>query len=153
MTPEELIDLLIPYWQEAGYDTDDRPWLLQLTALITPSLTRLSDAVKESRLLFGEKASYSEEAISQLQQEGAAAILQSILEEIPESDSFTAVEAKDLVKRVTKAHNVKQGVVMKSLRAALMGELHGPDLMQSWALLHQKKVDRLRLGDALATLD
>jgi glutamyl-tRNA synthetase len=153
MTPEELIDLLIPYWQEAGYDTDDRPWLLQLTALITPNLTRLSDAVKESRLLFGEKASYSEEALSQLQQEGAATILRSILEEVPESDSFTAVEAKDLVKRVTKAHNIKQGVVMKSLRAALMGELHGPDLMQSWALLHQKKVDRLRLGDALATLD
>jgi glutamyl-tRNA synthetase len=153
MSPEELIDLLIPYWQEAGYNTDDRPWLLQLTALITPSLTRLSDAVRESRLLFGEKASYSEEAIAQLQQEGVAAILQSILEGIPDSDSFTEVEAKDLVKRVTKAHNVKQGVVMKSLRAALMGELHGPDLMQSWVLLHQKKVDRLRLGDALKAID
>jgi glutamyl-tRNA synthetase len=153
MSPEELIDLLIPYWQEAGYNTDDRPWLLQLTALITPSLTRLSDAVRESRLLFGEKASYSEEAIAQLQQEGVAAILQSILEGIPDSDSFTEVEAKDLVKRVTKAHNAKQGVVMKSLRAALMGELHGPDLMQSWVLLHQKKVDRLRLGDALKAID
>jgi glutamyl-tRNA synthetase len=153
MPPEELIDLSIPYWQEAGYNTDDRPWLLELTALIAPSLTRLTDVVPESRLLFGEKANYSEEAIAQLKQEGVAPILQSILDGIPESDSFTAVKAKELVKQVTKAHNVKQGVVMKSLRAALMGELHGPDLMQSWGLLHQKKVDNLRLRSALEAID
>jgi glutamyl-tRNA synthetase len=127
--------------------------LLELTALIAPSLTRLTDVVPESRLLFGEKANYSEEAIAQLKQEGVAPILQSILDGIPESDSFTAVKAKELVKQVTKAHNVKQGVVMKSLRAALMGELHGPDLMQSWGLLHQKKVDNLRLRSALEAID
>jgi glutamyl-tRNA synthetase len=150
MPPEELVDLSIPYWQEAGYNTDDRPWLIKLTTLIAPSLIRLTDVVKESKLLFGNTANYSEEAISQLKQEGVTAILESVIAAISETDTFSEVEAKELVKQVTKAHNVKQGIVMKSLRAALMGELHGPDLMQSWVLLHQKQVDRLRLKEALS---
>jgi glutamyl-tRNA synthetase len=147
MPVTELVDLLIPYWQEAGYNTDDRAWLIELTALIAPSLTRLSDAVPESHLLFGEQANYSEAAIQQLHQEGVTEILKSILADLPAD--LSNISAKELVKQVTKTHNVKQGVVMKSLRAALMGELHGPDLMQSWVLLHQKQVDRLRIEQAL----
>jgi glutamyl-tRNA synthetase len=30
-----------------------------------------------------------------------------------------------------------------------MGELQGPDLIQSWVLLHQKGWDKSRLGQAL----
>jgi glutamyl-tRNA synthetase len=54
----ELTQLLIPYWQEAGYQFDtntDRAWLEQLTALIGPSLTTLKDAVEMSRLFFTER--------------------------------------------------------------------------------------------------
>jgi glutamyl-tRNA synthetase len=51
---------------------------------------------------------------------------------------------------VTKEKNLKKGVVMRSLRAALTGEVHGPDLVQSWLLLHQRSLDRARLQAALA---
>jgi glutamyl-tRNA synthetase len=44
---------------------------------------------------------------------------------------------------------VKKGVVMKSLRAALLGSLQGPDLLASWQLLHRIGEDRLRLERAL----
>ena len=59
------MDLVLPYWQAAGYTVDlnsDRSWLEQLAALIGPSLTRLSDAVEESRQLFGETVTYQEDA-------------------------------------------------------------------------------------------
>jgi len=39
--------------------------------------------------------------------------------------------------------------VMKTLRAALMGAMHGPDLMQSWLILHQRRYDQPRLQAAL----
>jgi glutamyl-tRNA synthetase len=39
---------------------------------------------------------------------------------------------------------------MKSLRAALLGSLQGPDLVGSWLLLHRSCVDRPRLEKALA---
>lgn len=153
MPAEKLVDLLIPYWQEAGYQFDpesDRAWLEQLTALIAGSLTRLADAPKESRLLFGESVKYSDEAISQLQLTGVAEVIKAVLEAI--QPNLSEANAKEIVDRVTKAQNMKKGLVMKSLRAALMGELQGPDLIQSWLLLNQKGWDKSRLQQALSQI-
>ncbi len=155
MSGDELVDLLLPYWQEAGYSLNldsDRPWLEQMATLIGPSLTRLSDAAKESVLLFGETVEYSEEAIAQMQQEGVKEVLQAVLQKIAESSQLTADEAKDTIKQVTKTFKVKKGLVMRSLRAGLMGELHGPDLIQSWLLLNQKGWDKSRLSHGLDSL-
>ncbi|MDJ0714085.1 MAG: glutamate--tRNA ligase [Prochloraceae cyanobacterium] len=152
MPADKLVELLVPYWQKAGYKVDlesDRPWLETLTALIGPSLTRLSDAPKESRLLLGESLEYSEDAIEQLQKEGVGEILTSIKEAIESYSQLTQDDAKDIVKKVTKQAKVKKGLVMRSLRAALMGELQGPDLIQSWLLLSQKGLDKVRLQQSL----
>jgi glutamyl-tRNA synthetase len=153
MPVPKLVELLIPYWQEAGYQVDlekERAWLETLTAVIAPSLTRLTDAVKESHLLFGESVEYGEEAIAFMKQEGISEILKSIIEAIP--TQLTEADAKGILKQVTKTHNVKQGLVMRSLRGALTGEMHGPDLVQSWLLLHQKDLDKTRLQQALSNL-
>ncbi len=155
MSGEELVDLLVPYWQQAGYPVDvdgDRPWLEQMAIFIGPSLTRLSDGVKESVLLFGDRVDYSEEAIAQMRQEGVKEVLQAVLEKIAESSQLTEDEAKDTLKQVTKTFKVKKGLVMRSLRAGLMGELHGPDLIQSWLLLNQKGWDKSRLSHGLDLL-
>jgi glutamyl-tRNA synthetase len=48
-----------------------------------------------------------------------------------------------------KQQGVKKGLVMRSLRAALTGEVHGPDLIETWLLLHQKGWDGDRLAQAL----
>jgi glutamyl-tRNA synthetase len=152
LPPSELVKLLIPYWQEAGYEVNlsqDQAWLEELTALIAPSLTRLTDAVKESYLLFGASVTYTEKAIAQLHQEGVTEILKAILAEKENYEQFTDKEAQEIINNVVKSQKVKKGVVMKSLRAGLMGDLQGPDLIQSWLLLHQKGWDLSRLQDAL----
>ena len=149
MNPEELVDLLIPYWQAAGYPVEQTEslWLVQLTALIAPSLTRLTDAVAESRQIFVEKVNYTEEALQQLQQEGVKPILESLLAAI--TPNLSEEGAKEIINTVTKAQNVKKGVIMKSLRVGLMGELHGPDLIASWLLLNQRGWDSQRLEVSL----
>ncbi len=147
---EELLELLLPYWQEAGYQvnlTEDQPWLIQLTDLIRESLKRLSDAPKESHLLFGSSIEFSEEALKQLQQPGVADILLTLLEGITAQLNLTEIQS--LITTTTKTHKVKKGVVMKSLRAALMGSLQGPDLAGSWLLLNSKGWDKLRIESAL----
>ncbi|MHC5827525.1 MAG: glutamate--tRNA ligase family protein, partial [Nostoc sp.] len=60
---DKLTDLVIPYWQKAGYKFDggrDRPWLEQLVTLISQSLTRLVDAVPQSQLFFSDTVEFSE---------------------------------------------------------------------------------------------
>ena len=154
MPPVELTDLLIPYWQEAGYEFDvqaERPWLEQLTALIGPSLTTLNDAVEMTRIFFTKTVTLDEEANAQLQQDGAIAILQAIQDRIVQQadQSLTSEGAKEIINSTTKAANVKKGLVMRSLRAALMGTMHGPDLIESWLLFHQKGIDLIRFKAVL----
>jgi glutamyl-tRNA synthetase len=149
----ELVERLIPYWQAAGYLVDlesDRPWLEKLATLIGPSLTRLADAEKESRLIMTEAIEFQADAIQQLQQPSAKDVLSSILAVIDTVETLTEESAKEQINQITKSLGVKKGVVMKSLRAGLMGALQGPDLMQSWVLLNQKGWDKTRLNQALA---
>ncbi|MBE9204734.1 glutamate--tRNA ligase [Synechocystis salina LEGE 06099] len=149
----ELVPLLIPQWQGAGYEIDlekDGAWLDSLAGLIAPSLTRLTDAVAESKLLFGDRLDLQEDGAKQLAVEGAKAILEAALAFSQSTPELTLDEAKGEINRLTKELGLKKGVVMKSLRAGLMGTVQGPDLLQSWLLLHQKGWATTRLTQAIA---
>lgn len=151
MPVDKLTDLVIPFWEEAGYQLTagrDRPWLEQLVTLIGPSLTRLTDAVSISQLFFVETVEFSEEARAQLKQEGSAATLSWIVNAL-ENQQLTEASAQELIKQVVKEQNVKKGLVMRSLRNGLTGDLHGPDLIQSWLLLNKIGLDKPRLLQAV----
>jgi glutamyl-tRNA synthetase len=152
MPVSQLTDLLIPYWEGAKYELDpwrDRSWLEKLASLIGPSLTRLQDAVIMSQLFFTKSVDYSEEAVAQLKQEGVAAAFQGILTAI-DNVELTEASAQDIIKQVIKEKNLKRGLVMRSLRAALTGDMHGPDLIQTWLILKERDLDKPRLQQALA---
>ncbi|MDF5706861.1 MAG: glutamate--tRNA ligase [Nostoc sp. S4] len=152
MPVEQLTDLLIPYWQASGYKFDGgrtRPWLEQLVALISQSLTRLVDAVGMSLLFFSDTVEFSDEANTQLKQEGSAAVLEGIVTALQNQPQLSEESAQDIIKQAVKEQKVKKGLVMRSLRAALTGDVHGPDLIQSWLLLNQIGLDRPRLSTAI----
>ncbi|MGF1491904.1 MAG: glutamate--tRNA ligase [Microcoleaceae cyanobacterium] len=152
MSAAQLTDLLLPYWQEAGFEFDvsaDRSWLEQLAALLGPSLTRLKDAVEQGDLFFRPTVPLDEEAQAQVSQEGVNTVLQAVSQKVQAVDSFTAEQAKQIVGEVTKETKLKKGLIMRSLRAVLMGSMHGPDLMESWLILHQRGFDQLRFQAVL----
>lgn len=149
----ELMPLLIPYLEAGGYQVDlekDQAWLESLASLIGPSLTRLTDAATESQLLFGDRLDLKEDGQKQLAVEGAKAVLEAALTFSQNMPELTLDEAKGEINRLTKELGLKKGVVMKSLRAGLMGTVQGPDLLQSWLLLHQKGWATTRLNQAIA---
>jgi glutamyl-tRNA synthetase len=153
MSAEALLPELIPYWQAAGYQFDsdaDREWLLQLTSLIGASLARLDECVEISRTFFTDTVTLNEEATAKVSQPGAKEVLTSLVTALKAKPDFSAIDAQDLIKQVTKEQNVKKGLVMQSLRAALTGEVHGPDLIQSWLLLHQHQLAVSRIEQALS---
>ncbi len=155
MPIDQLTDRLIPVWQVAGYEVvpTDRAWLEQLTALVAPSLARLEEAVPMTRYLFVADVGFTEAATTQLQLDNVATALQGIITALEATPSLTAENVQDVIQAGVKAANVKKGVVMKSLRAALTGDLQGPDLVQSWLLLNQHQMDLPRLRQALAVAE
>jgi glutamyl-tRNA synthetase len=155
MPIEDLCDRLIPFWREAGFDREldfvaKRPWLLELTALIAPSLTRLTDAVEMTRFLFESELKYTDGAIAALQPEAVKPVITALLEELQNIPELTADTANNLIQTVTKSQNVKKGMVMKPLRCALTGDVHGPELIPSFLLLHQRNLTVPRLQQALS---
>jgi glutamyl-tRNA synthetase len=153
MPVDKLTDLLIPYWEKAGYSFTqgrERPWLEQVTGLIGASLTRLVDAVEMTKVFFTPGVELTEEGSQQLQQEGVKTVLQGIITALESQSELTADVAQNIIKQVVKSENVKKGLVMRSLRAALTGDVHGPDLIQSWLLLNQIGLDKTRLHQAIS---
>jgi glutamyl-tRNA synthetase len=151
MPVEELLPLLVPYWQEVGYQFDvekDADWLAKLTALITPSLTRLDEAAAMVKVFFADTVSLDDEAKAQLSQPGSIDILNSLEKSLGNISELTPEIANDLIKATMKEFGVKKPAVMRSLRAALTGEVHGHDLIQSSILLHQRQ----KIADRIAAI-
>ena len=154
MPADKLTDLLIPYWQDAGYDVNskDRSWLETLTALTAPTLNRLTDVIKETSVFFVDSVEHTPEAMDLLKQEGVAEVVTEIIAGVNNAESMAEEDTKELIKQVTKSQKVKKGLVMRSLRASLTGELHGPDLTQTWLLLNKLGADKSRLQQTLAKI-
>ena len=61
-------------------------------------------------------------------------------------------KAKEIINEISKMHNVKKGILMKSLRVAFFGSLSGPDLIQSWELFSESKSDISRIERCLKSI-
>ena len=153
-SPEDLLELIAPYLKEVGYEFDlaaDRDWLLNLSALVGPSLTRLKDCVDLSRFFFTPTMQFADAAVDQLKKDGVADAMQAVLDALIAHEGLKeASDAKGLINQVTKTLGVKKGLIMRSLRAALMADMQGPDLVDSWLILHQRGFDQGRLESAIA---
>ena len=148
LDPATLCAELLPRWQAAGLNTTQpRSWQNTLAALIGPSLVLLNDGVDQARPFLGcpvpDIASQH-----QLELAGCKPALRHVLAGLPEP--FEPAAAKALLAAAAKVAGVKKGVVMKGMRAALLGSLQGPDLLASWELLNAIGADRSRLDAATA---
>ena len=142
LSPADLRAALQPLWAVEGWldpmgdaaaAGPDQAWLESLCGLIGPSLVTLRDGIDQARPFFS-RPELSEAAVSQLQSAGAREALQALFERLAEGP-LTLEQAQALLTEAVAAAGVKKGVLMKTLRAALLGSLQGPDLLSTWLLL------------------
>jgi glutamyl-tRNA synthetase len=155
---EALLAQLQPLWAARGWGDgsggcaahSDPAWQLELTELLGPSLTLLADGVEQATPFF-TTPELNDAAQAQLASEGARpalAALAAALEPLA-AEALAADQAQALLSEAAAAAGVKKGVIMKSLRAALLGSLQGPDLLTTWLLLHRSGDDLARIRRAL----
>ena len=141
----ELSKFIKNYWNEMGWRSPSAEWDLKLTNLIQDSLILLKDAIDQSKPFF---------ILSQMKKEGeeflknqkdAKESLKYILFYLKE-ENITKINkdnAREIINKITVKHFIKKGILMKSLRVAFFGCLSGPDLIQSWELFSENKIDIL----------
>ncbi|WP_411868182.1 glutamate--tRNA ligase [Vulcanococcus limneticus] len=145
-SPAELRDALMPLWQAEGWSADPA-WQEQLAELLGPSLVLLADGVEQARPFF-ERPELNDAAVQQLASDGARPALQALLERLPVG-ALSSEQAQALLGEAVAAAGVKKGVLMKSLRAALLGSLQGPDLLSTWLLLQPSGEAAARIQHSL----
>ncbi len=139
----QLCKFIKKYWNDMGWESPSTEWDLKLTNLIKDSMILLKDGIDQSKPFF---------SLSQMKKEGeeflrsnieAKESLKLVLFYLKEKKipKVTNDNAREIIKKINVDHSIKKGILMKSLRVAFFGCLSGPDLIQSWELLSENKID------------
>ena len=147
MAPKTLLENLDPFFLKNGWHLPSKEWGISLVELIGPSMVLINDGVDQAKPFFVEPELMID-GKAQLEKKESKLILKFILRNLESLDNsfINAEKALVLINQATKSCEVKKGLVMKSLRAALFGTLNGPDLIKSWVLLSRLGKDRSRIS-------
>ena len=122
----------------------------KLAILIRDSMTLLKDSIDQSKPFF-VIPSIQKEGKDFLEKNDSKLSLKLVLNYLIEQNTgkLDKEKAKEIINEISKMHNIKRGILMKSLRVAFFGSLSGPDLIQSWELFAESKTDRTRIERCL----
>ncbi len=142
MSAEDLSVLVEPYIRSyvEGKEWFTKEWLIEFTSLFKDKITCLSEIPAIGLMFLVDQVAPDEEAKSSLSLPHVADLLQVFIEQARVVDEWTPDGMKALVKAVQTASNVKGKDLFMPLRAAITGQLHGPDLNRSLVLLGKERV-------------
>jgi len=146
MDSVELSEIIGKYWNKMGWEPPSQEWAIKLVILIKDSMTLLKDAIDQSKPFF-LLPPIQKEGEDFLKNEDIKISLKLILNYLIERNTINLdkEKAKEIINDISRMHNVKKGILMKSLRVAFFGSLSGPDLIQSWELFSESKSDIARI--------
>ena len=146
----KLSEIMRKYWNDNGWVPPSQEWAYKLAILLRDSMTLLKDAIDQSKPFF-LIPTIQKEGQDFLEKKDIKASLKLILNYLTEQNTtkLDQEKAKEIINEISKMHNVKKGILMKSLRVAFFGYLSGPDLIQSWELFSESKTDISRIERCL----
>jgi len=146
----KLSEIMRKYWDDNGWVPPSQEWAYKLAILLRDSLTLLKDTIDQSKPFF-LIPKIQKEGQDFLDNENSKASLKLILNYLLEQNTtkLDKENAREIINEISKMHNIKKGILMKSLRVAFFGSLSGPDLIQSWELFAESKTDRTRIERCL----
>ncbi len=151
---EELTDMVQQYLDKRGMRLPQgrgRQWLEGVVALLHEKMSCVAEFPALAQDFFRAETELSQEALEVLKEDGALAVVARYQELAKDADSWSAEASKGWFKQVGAELNVKGRKLFMPVRAALTGEVHGPDLQQTVFLL-QKEWVLARLDKALTVL-
>jgi glutamyl-tRNA synthetase len=153
LSDHDLAERLRPFLEEA-YDTIPTAgdWLLRLTAVLRPSLTKLEDAIEQANWALADDFDLSAEAQAALHSEPAHPVLARLLAETAAIVILDEQTAQSILNGLRASFKNSHGWAAQQLflpiRAALTGRTGGPPLPQIMALIGKGPV-MARLANVL----
>jgi nondiscriminating glutamyl-tRNA synthetase len=152
LPPEALYEQVSPHLEAAGYDLAgrDRAWWVAAVDSVRDNLDLLSDAEPALRIYLGKPQHRSPEAEKLLREESASKVLKAFAAELAGRSTLNEEQFAEIVADLKKKLGLKDQALLLPLRAALTGEIHGPELKKVATLLGLTKVrKRLELAQLI----
>ncbi len=149
----KLSKIIQDYWDDMSWEPPSQDWAIKLVILLKDSMSLLKDAIDQSKPFF-LLTPIQKEGHDFLENKESKTSLKLILNYLIEknTEKLDKDTAKGIINEISKRHNIKKGILMKSLRVAFFGCLSGPDLIQSWELFSESKSDILRIERCLTQI-
>ncbi|MFC6232872.1 glutamate--tRNA ligase [Paenibacillus allorhizosphaerae] len=144
--PDRIVSIALPHLQKAGrlsqsLSAEQEQWVRSLVGLYQEQLRFAGEIVPLSELFFREDVTFeNEEAKSMLSEEHAPVVLSSFLSQVEQAADFTVDAMKGIMKAVQTETGYKGKPLFMTVRVALTGQMHGPDLNMTMYLLGKETV-------------
>jgi nondiscriminating glutamyl-tRNA synthetase len=133
---EDLIECLKPFLKESGLneDTINSEWFKKVIELVKDELTTLAEADRHIEIFFDEKYKLTTEAVKILEKDDAKNVVKAFVEYLKNHDDSNNLYSA-AIKHVKEKTFAKGKELFMPIRAALTGEVHGPELDKVFAVL------------------
>lgn len=153
---ETVINLALPHLIKSeklpkDLSPEQEAWAHSLIALYKDQLNYGAEIVKLTELFFKDDISYNEEEMAILNEEQVPEVVRAFLENLKSLNAWEPEEIKAQIKATQKATGQKGKKLFMPIRIASTGQMHGPELPESIALLGRKVVCK-RLEAVLSLL-
>ncbi|MDQ1910900.1 glutamate--tRNA ligase [Paenibacillus sp. GD4] len=141
-----IVALAIPHLQRAGrlpetLTAEQQQWVHTLVALYQEQLSYAAQIVPLSELFFREEVTFQdEEAAAMMKEEHAPIVLGSFLTQVEQASELNVDALKAMMKAVQTETGYKGKQLFMTIRVALTGQMHGPDLNVTLHLLGKETV-------------
>lgn len=151
---EKIAELSIPFMTEANLMTEEEikanwDWYVLLIETVKESLSNLSEVPEKVGFLFGDLDITEEDAKAELAGEQVPQLIEAFETELSGVDSVDEEFANGVMKKIQKATGIKGKQLFMPVRAAISGNVHGPELKNIIYLLGKDKLLK-RLDEAKA---
>lgn len=143
---DRIVALALPHLQKAGrlpesLGAEQEQWVRSLVGLYQEQLRFAAEIVQLSELFFREDVTFeNDEAKTMLAEPHAPIVLGSFLSQVEQAADFTVDAMKGIMKAVQTETGYKGKPLFMTVRVALTGQMHGPDLNMTMYLLGKETV-------------
>lgn len=142
---DKLSELSIPFVTKSGLLTEEEirenfEWYKVLIDTVREAVDKLEDIPEHISFLFGDIEITEEAAKEELAQEHVKELLDSFIKIVKSHDEIDMETAKGLMKEVQKDSGIKGKKLYMPTRAAISGNVHGPEMQNILYLLGKDKL-------------
>lgn len=145
---DRLTKLCIPYLIKANMMAEDETeekyeWVKMIMETAKERISYLSQISEYAKQFFGEKVVLENEEVKEvLKLEHVQDLLNTFKNKINSAEVVDAVFGKKVFKMIQKETGIKGKNLYMPIRAALTGQLHGPDIDKTIAILGRENINK-----------